>query len=345
MLTKHALPTLALALIGLTACDRHDATPAGAADAGARDEPIQILNVSYDPTRELYEEIDAAFARQYKADTGRSVTVKQSHGGSAKQARSVIDGLEADIVTLGLAYDIDAIAKAGLVSSEWAGRLPNRSTPFASTIVFLVRRGNPRGIHDWDDLVKPGVAVITPNPKTSGGARWNFLSAWGYELAKTGNDAGKAQDFVARLYKNVPVLDSGARGATTTFVERGIGDVLVAWESEALLALRNEGDKLEEVVPSRSIVAATPIAVVDKVVDRRGTRAVAEAYARFLYTDEAQAIAQRLFYRSGLHPESAPHLAQLSLFTIDDVFGGWQKAQAAHFVDGATFDKIYQPAK
>lgn len=342
---RSSLVGFTLAVASLLGCShKEEAAPAGESPA-ATSAPIEILNVSYDPTRELYEEIDAAFARKYKAETGRVVTVKQSHGGSSKQARAVIDGLEADVVTLGLAYDIDAVAKAGLTAPDWETRLPNRSVPFASTIVFLVRKGNPKGIHDWDDLVKPGVAVITPNPKTSGGARWNYLGAWGYALEKNANDEAKAQDFVARLYKNVPVLDSGARGSTTTFVERGIGDVLIAWENEALLAIDKDKDKFEEVIPSKSIVAATPVALVDKVVDKRGTRAVAEAYLKFLYTDEAQALAQKQFYRAGTHPESDAHFAKVALFTIEDKFGGWQKAQSTHFADGATFDKIYQPSK
>jgi sulfate/thiosulfate-binding protein len=314
----------------------------GANAAPARE--VEILNVSYDPTRELYEAIDAAFAKTYGDKTGVTVTVRQSHGGSAKQARAVIDGLEADVVTLGLAYDVDAVARAGLLSAEWAARLPSRSVPFTSTIVFLVRAGNPKGIHDWDDLVKPGVAVITPNPKTSGGARWNYLAAWGYARRKPGGDDAEARNFVAHLYRNVPVLDSGARGSTTTFVERGMGDVLIAWESEALLAKnRPGGEKFDIVVPSVSIVAATPVAVVDKVVDKRGTRAVAEAYLQFLYSPEAQAIAAKEYYRPSQLAATDPPFARLALFTIDDEFGGWDKAQATHFADGATFDQIYKP--
>jgi sulfate transport system substrate-binding protein len=305
---------------------------------------VEILNVSYDPTRELYDAVNSAFAQSYAASTGVTVTVHQSHGGSAKQARAVIDGQEADVVTLGLAYDIDAVARAGLLPADWAGRLPNRSVPFMSTIVFLVRQGNPKDIHDWDDLVKPGVAVITPNPKTSGGARWNYLAAWGYAKRKAGGDDAKARDFVTHLYKNVPVLDSGARGSTTTFVERGQGDVLIAWESEALLAKHKPGgERFEIVVPSTSIVAATPVAVVDKVADKRGTRAVAEAYLRFLYTPEAQAIAVRQFYRPSQGEPTDPPFAKLSLFTIEEAFGGWDKAQADHFAEGASFDQIYKP--
>ncbi|HEY2511089.1 MAG TPA: sulfate ABC transporter substrate-binding protein, partial [Polyangiaceae bacterium] len=274
----------------------------GTGAGGESDGAVEILNVSYDPTRELYEEIDAAFAKKFKAETGRAVTVKQSHGGSAKQARAVIDGLDADVVTLGLAYDIDAIAKTGLLGADWATKFPNDSVPFASTVVFLVRKGNPKGIKDWADLGRPGVAVITPNPKTSGGARWNYLAAWGWALGPE-RDETKAGAFLASLYNNVPVLDSGARGSTTTFVERGIGDVLIAWDDEALLAIAKDPSKFEEVVPSRSIVAATPVAIVDKVVDRKGTRAAAQAYVQFLYSDEAQAIASKLFYRTGAHPE------------------------------------------
>jgi sulfate/thiosulfate-binding protein len=341
-----------VALLGLTvtvlACNKPaDSSAAGEGGATAAPAPakeVEILNVSYDPTRELYEAIDAAFAQSYADKNGVKVTVRQSHGGSAKQARAVIDGLEADVVTLGLAYDIDAVARAGLLPADWATRLPNRSTPFTSTIVFLVRAGNPKGIHDWDDLVKPGVAVITPNPKTSGGARWNYLAAWGYAKRKAGGDDGKARDFVTHLYKNVPVLDSGARGSTTTFVERGMGDVLIAWESEALLAKnRPGGDKFDVVVPSVSIVAATPVSVVDKVAGKKGTQAVAEAYLQFLYTPEAQAIAAKQYYRPVQQAPTDPPFAKLSLFTIEDEFGGWDKAQAAHFADGATFDQIYKP--
>jgi sulfate/thiosulfate-binding protein len=342
---------LALCLLATAVSVLGCATKAGDVPAGdggtastASAKAVEILNVSYDPTRELYEAIDAAFANSYRDKTGVTVTVRQSHGGSAKQARAVIDGLEADVVTLGLAYDVDAVARAGLLPATWAARLPNRSIPFTSTIVFLVRAGNPKGIRDWDDLVKPGVAVITPNPKTSGGARWNYLAAWGYAKRKADGDDAKARDFVTRLYKNVPVLDSGARGATTTFAERGLGDVLIAWESEALLAKnRPGGEKFDIVVPSVSIVAATPAAVVDKVVDKHGTRAVAEAYLQFLYTPEAQAIATKEYYRPAQQDATDPRFAKLALFTIDDEFGGWDMAQAAHFADGATFDQIYKP--
>jgi sulfate transport system substrate-binding protein len=288
---------------------------------------VKLLNVSYDPTRELYAELNAAFAKQWEAKTGQQVTIEQSHGGSGKQARAVIDGLDADIVTLALAYDVDAIAKAGLIKSDWATRLPHNATPFTSTIVFLVRKGNPKGIKDWGDLVKPGVEVITPNPKTSGGARWNYLAAWGY-AEKAGQDP---KQFVGSLFKHVPVLDTGARGATTTFAERGIGDVLISWENEAYLAVNKIGaDKVEIVVPSISILAEPPVAIVDDVVDRRGTRAVAQAYLEFLYSPEAQAIAAKNFYRTE---------PNLKLFTVDEL-GGWQKLQATHFSENGVFDEI-----
>ena len=308
-----------------------------------------LLNVSYDPTRELYQDFNQAFARQYKAKTGDNVTVKQSHGGSGKQARSVIDGLQADVVTLALAYDIDAISERGLVAHNWQQRLANRSTPYASTIVFLVRKGNPKGIKDWADLVKPGVSVITPNPKTSGGARWNHLAAWGYALRQPGGNEAKAREYLAKLYKNVPVLDSGARGATTTFVERGIGDVLLAWENEALLAVKELGpDKFEIVAPSVSILAEPPVAVVDKVVDKRGTRAVAEAYLQYLYSAEGQKIAAKHYYRPLVEPYAKQYAAQfpaVKLFKIDDVAGDWTRAQKAHFADGGIFDQIYEPGR
>ena len=308
---------------------------------------VTLLNVSYDPTRELYKDINAAFAKQWKARTGDDVVINQSHGGSGKQARSVIDGLEADVVTLALAYDIDEIAdKAKLLPANWQSRLPQNSTPYTSTIVLLVRKGNPKGIKDWDDLVKPGVQVITPSPKTSGGARWNFLAAWGYAQKKYGSTA-RAKEFVTKLYHNVPVLDSGARGSTTTFVERGIGDVLIAWENEAALATKELGEgKFEIVTPSVSILAEPPVAVIDKVVDKKGTRKVAEAYLKFLYSPEAQAIIAREGYR----PRDARALAAakfpaLSLFTIDRNFGGWSKAQPAYFNDGGIFDEIFANAK
>jgi sulfate transport system substrate-binding protein len=302
---------------------------------------VTLLNVSYDPTRELYQDINAAFGASWKKTAGQSVDIKGSHGGSGKQARSVIDGLDADVVTLALAYDIDAIQGKGLIRPGWQNRLPHNSSPSTSTIVFLVRKGNPKKIRDWNDLVKPGIAVITPNPKTSGGARWNYLAAWGYALKQPGGNEARAREFVKRLYQNIPVLDSGARGATNTFVQRGLGDVLLAWESEALLAISKLGfDKFQVVTPSTSILAEPPVAVVDRVVDRRGTRQVAEAYLRFLYSDEGQKIAVRHFSRptDGKTPTGLP---RLRLFTIDDTFGGWQKAQKTHFADGGVFDQIY----
>ncbi len=302
-----------------------------------------LLNVSYDPTRELYEDINAAFAKVWKAKTGEDVKINQSHGGSGKQARSVIDGLEADVVTLALAYDIDAIAEKGLLDRAWQSRLSDNSAPYTSTIVFLVRKGNPKHIKDWDDLIKPGVQVITPNPKTSGGARWNYLAAWGYALNHDHGDQAKAQAFVKALYQNVPVLDSGARGATTTFAQRGLGDVLIAWENGAYLANKEFGGGFEIITPSISILAEPPVAVVDKVVDRHGTREVAEAYLHFLYTPDAQRIAARNFYRPrdpGVWQEVHGDFASLRLFTIDDVFGGWQQAQSVHFADGGIFDRI-----
>jgi sulfate transport system substrate-binding protein len=308
---------------------------------------VTLLNVSYDPTRELYEEINAAFARQWKGATGQEVKVRQSHGGSGKQARSVIDGLEADVVTLALAWDVGAVAKAGLLAGEWQKRLPQNSSPYTSTIVFLVRAGNPKGIRDWEDLARPGVQVITPNPKTSGGARWNYLAAWAHAMGRKGGSDATAKEFLRALFRNVPVLDSGARGATTTFVERGIGDVLLAWENEAFLAIDRLGKgRLEIVVPSTSILAEPPVAVVDRIVDRRGTRAVAEAYLRFLYSVEGQEIAARHHYRPrdpAVARRHAADFAPVRLFTIDEAFGGWERAQAAHFADGGTFDQIYAP--
>ena len=309
---------------------------------------VTLLNVSYDPTRELYQDFDAAFARQWKKQSGQNVTVKQSHGGSGKQARAVIDGLEADVVTLALAYDINEIHdRAKLIPENWQKRLPHNSSPYTSTIVFLVRKGNPKGIRNWNDLVKPGIAVITPNPKTSGGARWNYLAAWGYALKQKGGDEAKAREFVARLYKNVPVLDSGARGSTTTFVQRGQGDVLLAWENEAFLAVNELGkDKFEIVVPSLSILAEPPVAVVDKVVDKKGTRRVAEEYLKYLYAPEGQELAAKNYYRPRDKKVAARYarvFPKVRLFTIDDVFGGWRKAQKTHFADGGVFDQIYTP--
>jgi sulfate/thiosulfate-binding protein len=308
---------------------------------------ITLLNVSYDPTRELYQEFNAAFAKHWKEKSGKTVEIKQSHGGSGKQARAVIDGLQADVVTLALAGDIDAIAENGLLPKDWQARLPDKSSPYTSTIVFLVRKGNPKGIKDWDDLVKPGVAVITPNPKTSGGARWNYLAAYEFARQKNGGDEGKAKEFIAALYRNVPVLDSGARGSTTTFVQRNIGDVFISWENEAYLALKEFGaDKFEIINPSISVLAEPPVAVVDKVVDKRGTREVAKAYLEYLYSAEGQEIAGKHFYRPRLLTAAAKfekQFAKISLFTIDQKFGGWAKAQKDHFADGGIFDQIYQP--
>jgi sulfate/thiosulfate transport system substrate-binding protein len=311
--------------------------------------PVKLLNVSYDPTRELYQDINASFAKSWKAKTGQDVDVQQSHGGSGKQARSVIDGLEADVVTLALAYDVDAIANSGLLPKNWQTRLPANSSPYTSTIVFLVRKGNPKKIKDWDDLARPGVSVISPNPKTSGGARWNYLAAWGYALKKYANDPNKAKDFVQRIYKNVPVLDTGARGATVTFVERGIGDVLIAWENEAILAVKDIGKgKFDIVAPSVSILAEPPVAVVDKVANKHKTAAVAKAYVEFLYTPEGQEIAARHYYRPRSQAVAAKYAGQfpkVALFTIDELFGGWTKAQQTHFADGGVFDQIYGVGK
>lgn len=313
------------------------------APALAQPAPVTLLNVSYDPTRELYKEINAAFARDWQARTGQALTFNMSHGGSAKQARSVIDGLDADVVTLALAYDIDEIAqKAKLLPANWQKRLPQNASPYTSTIVFLVRKGNPKGIRDWGDLVKPGIAVITPNPKTSGGARWNYLAAWGYGQKTFGSPA-KARDFVARLFKNVAVLDSGARGSTTTFAQRGQGDVLLAWENEAYLTLQESPGQFEIITPSVSILAEPPIAVVDANVDKKGTRKIAEAYLRYLYTPAAQLTIGKHFYRprdKAAQAKYTANFAKLSLFTIDGNFGGWRKTQAAHFADGGIFDQI-----
>ena len=315
-------------------------------NALAQAAPVTLLNVSYDPMRELYVDYNAAFTKYWKAKTGQDVTIKQSHGGSGKQARSVIDGLDADIVTLALAGDIDAIVKnGGWLAKDWQKRLPQNSSPYTSTIVFLVRKGNPKGIKDWDDLIKSGVSVITPNPKTSGGARWNYLAAWGYALKKFGTQ-DKAKQFVGDLYKNVPVLDTGARGSTVTFVERGVGDVLLAWENEAFLAVKEFGkDKFEIVAPPLSILAEPPVAVVDAVSDKKGTKAAAEAYLKYWYTPEGQEIAARNFYRprdAAVGEKYAASFAKVNLFTIDEVFGGWTKAQSEHFSDGGIFDKIYK---
>lgn len=311
---------------------------------GAIAKDIQILNVSYDPTREFYEQYNKAFSKYWQAKTGDTVTVRQSHGGSGKQATSVINGIEADVVTLALAYDVDAIAERGRIDKNWITRLPDNSAPYTSTIVFLVRKGNPKQIHDWNDLIKPGVSVITPNPKTSGGARWNYLAAWGYALHHNNNDKAKAQDFVKALYKNVEVLDSGARGATNTFVERGIGDVLIAWENEALLATKEVGkDKFEIVTPSESILAEPTVSVVDKVVDKRDTRTVADAYLKYLYSPEGQTIAAENYYRPRdpqVEKKFASEFPKLKLFTIDQVAGTWAQAQKEHFATDGIFDQI-----
>jgi sulfate transport system substrate-binding protein len=329
--TRRSALTLGLALAALSS------------DAQAQ---TTLLNVSYDPTRELYQDFNAAFIKHWKEKTGETISVRQSHGGSGKQARAVIDGLEADVVTLALAYDVDALNKnGGLIPADWQKRLPQNAAPYTSTIVFLVRKGNPKQIKDWADLAKPGVEVITPNPKTSGGARWNYLAAWGYALRQPGGSDAAARDLVTRIYKNAKVLDSGARGSTTTFVERGIGDVLIAWENEAFLALKELGaDKLELVTPSISILAEPPVSVVDKVVDKRKTRAVATAYIEYLYSPEGQEIAARNYYRprdAATAQKYAQQFAEVNLFTIDAVFGGWDKAQTTHFADGGVFDQIY----
>jgi sulfate/thiosulfate transport system substrate-binding protein len=338
---RHWLPRVAaVAMLSLVAAVLTGGSLAQAAE-------VTLLNVSYDPTRELYVEYNAAFAKYWKAKTGQDVRINQSHGGSGKQARSVIDGLRADVVTLGLAADIDAIAIQGkLLPINWASRLADNSSPYTSTIVFLVRKGNPKGIKDWSDLVKPGLSVITPNPKTSGGARWNYLAAWAWALKQPGGNDASAKEFVRKLYKNVPVLDTGARGSTTTFVQRGIGDVLIAWENEALLAIKELGsDKLQMVVPTVSVLAEPPVAVVDNVVLRRGTREVAQAYLQYLYSKEGQEIVARNYYRPRDQEVAAKYASQypkLSLVTIAD-FGGWQKVQPAHFGDGGIFDQIYSP--
>ena len=307
-----------------------------------------LLNVSYDPTRELYRAFNEAFVRYWQAKSGQKVQIRQSHGGSGAQARSVIDGLEADIVTLALAYDIEAISQAGLITRGWLKFLPNNSAPYTSTIVFLVRKGNPKGIKDWNDLVRPGIGVITPNPKTSGGARWNYLAAWEYARQRPGGNDASAKEFVIRLFRNVPVLDSGARGSTTTFMERGIGDVLLTWENEAYLALEEARDKVEIVVPSMSVLAEPSVAVVDRVVDRHGTRAVARAYLEYLYSPEGQEIAAKNHYRprdAKVAAKYAGTFAKVKLFTIDQAFGGWEAAQKTHFADRGTFDQIYQPGR
>jgi sulfate/thiosulfate transport system substrate-binding protein len=318
----------------------------GTAAQAAAPSNATLLNVSYDPTRELYQSENTAFASYWKQKTGQAVTINQSHGGSGKQARAVIDGLEADVVTLALAYDIDAIADSKLLATNWQQRLPQNSTPYTSTIVFVVRKGNPKAIRNWDDLVKPGISVITPNPKTSGGARWNYLAAWGYKQKQTGS-AEQAKTFVKALYKNVPVLDTGARGSTLTFTQRGLGDVLIAWENEAHLILKEFGaDKFEIVAPPVSILAEPPVAVVDRNVDKHGTRKVAEAYLNFLYTPQAQDIIAQNAYRPRSIAAAKKYASQfpaIKLFTVKDLFGTWRQAQKTHFSDGGTFDKIYTP--
>ena len=332
-------PRLGLAWIGLVFLCLLAPVPGAAQD-------VTLLNASYDPTRELYQEYNAAFARHWKARTGQTVVVRQSHGGSAKQARAVLDGLDADVVSLALAYDIDVLAEKGLVAHHWQSRLPQDASPYRSTVVFLVRKGNPKGIQGWDDLVRPGVVVITPNPKTSGSARWNYLSAWGHAWLGSGRDENAARDFVTRLYRNVPVLDSGARGATTTFISRGIGDVLVNWENEILLAGRELGhDRFEIVVPPSSILAEPVVSIVDRVVDRRGTRKVAQAYLEYLYSPEGQAIVARHHYRPVDEPRAARTFPPVKLFTVADVAGDWHKANRRHFADGGLFDLIYRPGR
>jgi sulfate transport system substrate-binding protein len=338
MSLKWLLRSLVTVLLALSAMPVH-----------AGEKALTLLNVSYDPTRELYQDVNAAFAQAWQGQTGQVVTIHQSHGGSGKQARSVIDGLEADVVTLALAYDVDAIAEAGFIGLDWQTRLPDNSAPYTSTIVLLVRRGNPKQIKDWDDLVKPGVIVITPNPKTSGGARWNYLAAWGFALQEYGHDAARARDFVTRLYKNVAVLDTGARGATVTFVERGLGDVLISWENEALQVTQQLAkDRFDIVTPSVSILAEPPVAIVERVVEKRGSRELAQAYLQFLYGETGQAIAARHFYRPRLAAVAARHahqFQQVRLFTIEEMSGGWQQAQRTHFGDGGIFDQIYQPGR
>lgn len=310
---------------------------------------VSLLNVSYDPTRELYQDFNAAFAKHWKATNSETVTIKQSHAGSGKQARAVIDGLDADVVTLALAYDVGELANKNLLPADWQKRLPQNASPYTSTTVFLVRKGNPKLIKDWDDLIKPGIGIVTPNPKTSGGARWNYLAAWAYALKQPGGNDEKARDFVGKLFKNVKVLDSGARGATTTFTERGIGDVLLAWENEAYLAVKELGpEKFDIITPSLSILAEPPVSVVDKVVDKKGTRKVAEAYLNYLYSPEGQEIAAKHYYRprdAKVAAKYAKQFAKVNLITIDEVFGGWDKAQKAHFADGGSFDQIYEPGK
>lgn len=337
--------------IGLAGCSKNSPAQNPASGVAATNSaPLELLNVSYDVTREFYKKYNVIFAKHWKETTGQTVTINQSHGGSGKQSRSVIDGLGADVVTLALASDIDAIADKGkLLPADWQTKLPDNSAPYTSTIVFLVRKGNPKHIKDWNDLIKPGVSVVTPNPKTSGAARWSYLAAWGYALKQPGGNAAKAQDFVAKLYHNVPVLDSGGRGSTTTFVERGIGDVLLSWENEAFLATHDLGkNQFQIVVPSISILAEPSVAVVQKNAEKHGTEKVAEAYLKYLYSPEGQELAAENYYRPRLKAVAdkfANQFPKLKLFTVDDVFGGWKKAQKEHFGDGGTFDQIYQPQK
>ena len=339
---------------GLAGCKKSDATSTAPAAPGSAAEPskgpVTLLNVSYDPTRELYQDFNAVFAKYWKGKTGQDVKVNQSHGGGGKQARAVLDGLEADVVTLALGYDVGILHEKGkLIPANWQARLPQNAAPYTSTIVFVVRKGNPKHIKDWNDLVKEGVQVITPSPKTSGGARWNYLAAWGYARKQPGGDDAKAKEFITKLYNNVPVLDSGARGATTTFVERKIGDVLVTWENEAILSVNEFGkDNLELVIPSVSVLTEPPVTIVDKNVDKHGTRAVAEAYLQYLYTPEGQEIVAKHYYRPRDKAVAEKYKAQfpeITLFTVDELFGGWSKAQPTHFNDGGVFDQIYQPKK
>jgi sulfate/thiosulfate-binding protein len=353
--SRRQLIALAATALAAAACaPAPTGPPAGAAPAasppGARSAgELSLLNVSYDPTRELYQEFNAAFAGLWQEKTGQTLTVKQSHGGSGSQARSIVDGLEADVATLALAYDVDALARAKLIPDDWLARLPANCAPYTSTIVFLVRKGNPKDIRDWGDLGRAGVSVVTPNPKTSGGARWNYLAAWGWALKQPGGDEAAARELIARIYRNAAVLDSGARGSTTTFVERGIGDVLIAWENEAFLSANELGrDRFEIVAPSTSILAEPSVAVVDKIVDRRGTREVAEAYLKHLYSPEGQRIAARHFYRPRDEAAAGDLVRQfpkIALFTIDELFGGWTKAHDAHFAEKALFDQVYQPGR
>lgn len=352
MISRRTTVLALLALLPLVGCksEAGQVSAAGSAPANQPPREVSLLNVSYDPTRELYSDINPLFVKHWKEKNGQTVTIKQSHGGAGKQARAVMDGLEADVVTLALAYDIDVMhTRGGLIPKDWQARLPHNSTPYSSTIVLLVRAGNPKKIVDWHDLVRDDVQVITPNPKTSGGARWNYLAAWGYALRKNGNDEAKARDFVARLFKNVPVLDSGARGSTATFVERNIGDVLIAWENEAHLALKQlKPGSYEIVTPSVSILAEPPVTVIDKYAKKHGTEAVAKAYLEFLYTPEAQQLVGKHYYRP-IDPEVAKQyekqFGKIELFTIAEVFGSWQATQKKHFDDGGIFDQIYQPGK